>query len=136
VVEKLPEFTARYGVILDCLPLKVNPPNKFRVLILVSEHDKDPLENSGWTLSETPDKNLIDLENSEENFYGRFKQFLYFTFQAPVAFTPKPNPLGYHSHVVVEVEYSQILEVVDKNVRVDSDGIVNDIRRRETPRFS
>jgi len=136
IVEKLPEFSARYGVILDTQPPKPNPIAKFRVLILTSEHDQEPLENSGWTLCETPNAKLIEIEGTKENLEQQFKQFIHFAHNNPISFLPKENRSGFHSHTVIEVEHGQILEIVDRNIRVDSEIIINDVRRRELPRFA
>jgi len=127
---------SRYGVILDCLPPKVHPPNKFRILILTSDYDTQPLEEKGWTITNSPEDNFVpESKDLKFEMERRLHQFLYFCIKDPIAFVPKINSAGYHSHTMIEVDYDQILEIVDRVVRVDSDTIMGDIRRRESPRF-
>lgn len=136
IVECLPKYSARLGVILECIPPKSNPPSKFRVLILTSTEDSKSYQEKGYEMSTILDPELMSIEEIKENFEVRFGQILHFAHPDLIRFTPQLNQLGYFTHTIVEIDYYDILEIVEKSIRVDSETIMANIKSREAPRFA
>lgn len=137
VVEHLPKYKARIGVILETIPVKANPPSKLRVLILTSEEDLMSLQELGFEISTILDEEVLAIEEIKQNFDTQFGQMLYFSHPDLVRFQPELSANGaYFSHTVIEVEYNQILELIGKQIRVDYEIIMSDIRKRDSPRFA
>ncbi len=134
IVEHLPQYTPRFGVILETIPLKTNPPNRIRVLILTSSLDGRSLQEQGFEMSNILGEELMAMEEIKNNFELEFSHMLYLSHRDLVRFNPEIN-VGYFHHAVIEVEYNQILGLVHKLIRVDSESILSDIRKRENPRF-
>lgn len=137
VVEQLPKYNARFGVILDTIPQKSNPPNRLKVLILTSESDGKSFQAQGFEDNGAIiDEQLKGVEEINQNFDVHFGQMLYFSYTDLVNFKPELNDIGYYPHSVIEVEYQQVLELCSKQIRVDSDTIINNIKCREQSRFA
>lgn len=65
-----------------------------------------------------------------------FLRFLYLAHDSIVEFMPEKNVFGYHSHDIIEIEYAEVLDIVDAHVpRIDTSSIQNDVRRRQIERF-
>jgi len=138
VVESLPHYCARYGVILNRFQVKQGNQmaTMFQVLILTNDQDLLDLETRGLNVSNMAGVELLQSNLAvPDSLDVKFLQYLYYSSHNYSIFVPTLNSLGYPPHTLINVSKLQILEITELNVRTDNAVILNDIKKRELPRF-